>query len=119
MPSKTFTLYPDPSSAVHFLSCLHTDCDLTDDVVFTRIHLSPSFSLISLTTHISPVSLSLAIPDPDLDLGFLCYLSRDPSYSDPPFHLLSLSLSLARSKRFRSKRFRSRCCVCDSGFKHV
>ncbi|MFS7980939.1 hypothetical protein Hanom_Chr10g00945041 [Helianthus anomalus] len=61
MPSKTFTLYPDPSSAIHFLSCLHTDHDLTDDVVFTRIHLSPSFSLISLTTHISPVSLSLSL----------------------------------------------------------
>ncbi|KAJ0801817.1 hypothetical protein HanPI659440_Chr03g0121581 [Helianthus annuus] len=30
------------------------DRDLTDDFVFTRIHLSPSFSLISLTTHISP-----------------------------------------------------------------
>ncbi|MFS7920797.1 hypothetical protein Hanom_Chr03g00228951 [Helianthus anomalus] len=51
MPSKTFTLHPDPSSAVHFLSILHTDHDLTDDFVFTRIHLSPSFSL---TTHISP-----------------------------------------------------------------
>ncbi|KAF5806181.1 hypothetical protein HanRHA438_Chr05g0227401 [Helianthus annuus] len=65
MPSKTFTLHPNPSSAVHFLSILHTDRDLTDDFVFTRIHLSPSFYLISLTTHISPdlfnlLSLSLA-----------------------------------------------------------
>ncbi|KAM0034545.1 hypothetical protein Hdeb2414_s0016g00499161 [Helianthus debilis subsp. tardiflorus] len=54
MPSKTFTLHPDPSSAVHFLSILHTDRDLTDDFVFTRIHLSPSFFLFSLTTHITP-----------------------------------------------------------------
>ncbi|KAM0029020.1 hypothetical protein Hdeb2414_s0018g00520991 [Helianthus debilis subsp. tardiflorus] len=61
MPSKTFTLYPDPSSAVHFLSCLHTDRDLRDDVVFTRIYISPPFSLISITTHISPVSLSLSL----------------------------------------------------------
>ncbi|KAJ0514283.1 hypothetical protein HanHA300_Chr10g0367821 [Helianthus annuus] len=62
MPSKTFTLHLDPSSAVHFLSILHTDRDLRDDFVFTRIHLSPSFSLISLTTHISP----------DLFINLLC-----------------------------------------------
>ncbi|KAF5781900.1 hypothetical protein HanRHA438_Chr11g0502011 [Helianthus annuus] len=62
MKHKTFTLHPDPSSAVHFLSILHTDHDLTDDFVFTRIHLSPSFSLISLTTHNSQLTRSFHQP---------------------------------------------------------
>ncbi|MFS7966497.1 hypothetical protein Hanom_Chr09g00774401 [Helianthus anomalus] len=41
----------------------HTDRDLTDDFVFTRIQLSSSFSLISLTTHISQNHGDLS-PDP-------------------------------------------------------
>ncbi|KAJ0834732.1 hypothetical protein HanRHA438_Chr16g0746961 [Helianthus annuus] len=54
MPLQNFWHLPGSIITVHFLSLIHTDRDLTGDIVFTRIHLSSSFSLISLTTHISP-----------------------------------------------------------------
>ncbi|KAJ0799791.1 hypothetical protein HanPI659440_Chr03g0095491 [Helianthus annuus] len=38
---------------------LHTDRDLTDDFVFTRIQLSSSFSLISLITHTSHKTMAI------------------------------------------------------------